>query len=366
MILPTSVPFGRTNAGEAVELFTLSNGRGLEAEIINYGGIVRALRVPDRRGQIDDVVLGFDALDGYLGKHPYFGGLIGRYGNRISRGRFRLDERELQLACNNGDHHLHGGNRGFDRVVWSAQALATDDTVSVVLRHTSADGDEGYPGALSCKVVYSITAESELRIEYEATSDRPTIINLTHHSYFNLTGERSRDVLGHELTVDADAFLPIDAGLIPTGEVRDVHGTAFDFREPGAIGTRLLGDDIQLSRGRGFDHNFVLRSPLTAVRRSPNSALEKLARRAARLVDPLSGRFMEVRTSEPGLQVYSGGGLDGSLRGKGGAPCLPYGGLCLETQHFPDSPNRPEFPSVRLDPGETYRSLTIYAFSTVP
>jgi aldose 1-epimerase len=362
VISPTRVPFGRTSAGEEVELFTLSNGSGLEAEITNYGGIVRVLRVPDRRGAADDVVLGFDSIDGYLGKHPYFGGIIGRYGNRISHGRFRLDGREHQLACNNGEHHLHGGNRGFDRIVWSAQTLATDDAVSLVLRHTSPDGDEGYPGALTCKVVYSVTGGNELKIEYEATTDRPTIVNLTHHSYFNLGGAGRGDILGHELTVDADAFLPVDASLIPDGELRDVHRTPFDLRAPAVIGERLPGDDIQLSRGRGFDHNFILRDPPAVA--SPWAAPS--VRRAARLIDPVSGRVMEVHTTEPGLQVYSGGGLAGSLRGKGGAPCVPHGGLCLEAQHFPDSPNRPDFPSVRLDPGKTYRSLTTYAFSTVP
>jgi aldose 1-epimerase len=366
MILPTRVPFGRTSAGESVELFTLSNGRGLEAEITNYGGIVRALRVPDRRGIAGDVVLGFDSIDSYLGKHPYFGGIIGRCANRISRGRFRLDGREHQLACNDGDHHLHGGTRGFDRVVWAAETLTTADSVSLVLRHTSPHGDEGYPGALTCRVVYSLTAKGELRIEYEATTDRTTIVNLTHHSYFNLAGAGRSDVLGHELTVDAEAFLPVDDGLVPTGEVRDVRGTAFDFRAPQVIGERLSANDLQLSRGRGFDHNFVLRPPLRPSNRQPALPLEGLAQRAARLTDPVSGRVMEILTTEPGLQVYAGGGLDGALLGKGGAPCVPHGGLCLETQHFPDSPNRTSFPSVRLDPGETYRSLTIHGFSTVP
>lgn len=337
-----------------LDLFTLRNRTGLEIGVTNYGGIVTALRVPDREGRCDDIVLGFDTPDGYFGPHPYFGGIVGRYANRIARGRFELDGREHVLACNDGENHLHGGSRGFDRVFWSAEPRSAHGS-SLVLRRTSEDGEEGYPGKLDCEVTYTLTEANELRIDYTASTDRPTLVNLTHHSYFNLTGCRGSDVLGHQLFVDADAFLPVDEGLIPTGETREVTGTPFDFREPMRIGARIDSADPQLARGKGYDHNFCLR------RRGADPATPSLA---ARLVEPGSGRVMEVLTTEPGLQVYAGGALDGSIVGKGGRPCGRHAGLCLETQHFPDSPNQPGFPSARLDPGQRYRSVTIYRFST--
>lgn len=351
------VAYGHTNDGEAIDLFTLSNGRGIEVEILNFGGIVRAIRVPDREGRIDDVVLGFDSLDGYLGQHPYFGAIIGRFGNRIAGGRFQLGGQDYVLACNDGAHHLHGGVRGFDRVCWSAETLLTEAGPSLVFRHTSPDGDEGYPGTLACEVQYSLTTAGEFRIDYAATTDEATVLNLTHHSYFNLTGRRDADILSHEIRVFADEFLPVALGLIPTGERRSVIGTPFDLRESVAVRERMSGEDPQLTMGRGYDHNFILRGW------TPGSST-LLA--AARVTEPLSGRVLEVHTTEPGLQVYAGGALDGTLAGKGGGPYRRHAGLCLETQHFPDSPNHPEFPSVRLDPGSTYRSATVYRFSTTP
>jgi len=338
------------------DLFTLRNAAGLEVRLTDYGGIVTALLVPDREGRFDDIVLGFDAVDSYFGPHPYFGGIIGRYANRIARGRFRLEGREHVLACNDGDHHLHGGSRGFDRMFWSAQSRSGHGS-SLVLRRTSEDGEEGYPGRLDCEVTYTLTEANELRIDYTASTDRPTFVNLTHHSYFNLTGRRGGDVLGHQLFIEADTFLPVDEGLIPTGEMRPVRGTPFDFREPVAIGSRIAAADPQLARGKGYDHNFCL---------GPRGGDPTTPSLAARLVEPGSGRVMEILTTEPGLQVYAGGGLDGSVLGKGGRPYGRHAGLCLEPQHFPDSPNRPAFPSARLDPGELYRSVTIYRFSTTP
>jgi aldose 1-epimerase len=333
------------------ELFTLRNRAGLEIEIANYGGTVAALRVPDRDGRLDDIVLGFDTPEEYLGPHPFFGGIIGRYANRIAHGRFRLDGRDYELARNNEANHLHGGPRGFHRVFWNAHATSS----SVVLTRRSDDGEEGYPGAMGCRVTYSLTETSEFTIDYEAMTDRPTILNLTHHSYFNLGG--GGDVLGHRLFVDADTFLPVDEGLIPTGEKRSVAGTAFDFREPREIGERIRAGDPQLALGRGYDHNFCL---------NPGDASPGSPKLAARLIEPRSGRVMEILTTEPGLQVYSGGALDGTIKGKAGSTYGKHAGLCLETQHFPDSPNQLGFPKVRLDPGEIFRSTTIHRFSTVP
>jgi aldose 1-epimerase len=344
-------------AQERPRLFTLTNRAGLTVEITNYGGIVTALRVPDREGRIDDIVLGFDSVDEYLGPHPYFGGIIGRYGNRIARGRFQLDGREYVLACNDGPNHLHGGARGFDRVFWSATTRSSVDGSSLVLRRTSEDGEEGYPGTLACEVTYTLTDADEFRIDYAAITDRPTIANLTHHSYFNLAGRQRGDVLDHRLFIDSDAFLPVDDSLIPTGEMRPVIQTPFDLREPRPIGRRINAADPQLARGKGYDHNFCLN------RRSGDPSTPRLA---ARVVEPRTGRVMEIVTTEPGLQVYTGGALDGSVVGKGGRVYGRHAGLCLETQHFPDSPNQTAFPSVRLEPGQVYRSVTLYRFSATP
>lgn len=339
------------------DLFTLKSRAGLEVEVTRYGGIVTALRVPDRDGGIDDIVLGFDSLDEYFGPHPYFGGIIGRYANRIAAGRFRLDGRDHVLACNDGPNHLHGGARGFDRRFWSAEPRSSGDASSLILRRTSKDGEEGYPGTLDCEVTYTLTETNEFRIDYSAATDRPTVVNLTHHSYFNLTGRPGGDVLGHQLFIDADSFLPVDESLIPTGERRSVTGTPFDFREPARIGERIESADPQLARGKGYDHNFCLN------RRDADRSTPSLA---ARLFEPRSGRAMEILTTEPGIQMYAGGALDGSIGGKGGRRYGRHAGLCLETQHFPDSPNQAAFPRARLDPGEPYRSVTIYRFSTAP
>lgn len=343
------------NEGLRPKLFTLTNRAGLSVGISNFGGIVAALCVPDRDGRVDDVVLGFDRLDEYLGPHPYFGGIIGRFANRIAGGRFELDGREHVLARNDGPNHLHGGGTGFDRMFWRVEPRGFSGGSSLALSRTSGNGEEGYPGALDCEVTYTLTDANEFRIDYAATTDQPTVLNLTHHSYFNLAARRCDHVLDHGLTIDADAFLPVDENLIPTGEARPVIGTAFDFREPRPIGERIHAADPQLARGKGYDHNFCL------TRRDPDPSGPRFA---ARLAEPLTGRVMEILTTEPGLQVYAGGALDGSMVGKGGRVYHRHAGLCLETQHFPDSPNRRAFPTVRLDPGQVYRSITVYRFST--
>ena len=348
----TRAPFGRMPDDTAVDEYTLVNARGSELRIITYGGIVRVLRVADRTGRMGDVVLGFDRLEGYLAGSPYFGALIGRYGNRIARGEFTLDGVHYQLAKNNGPNHLHGGVRGFDKVVWDARTFEADDAAGVVLSYASADGEEGYPGRLGVEVTYTLTDGDDVVLDYRASTDKATPVNLTHHSYFNLAGEGARDILDHELTIDAERFTPIDATLIPTGEIAPVGGTPFDFRHPKTIrdGLRPEHENEQLKNGLGFDHNFVL------VRQGGGLA------HAARVREPSTGRVMEVLTTQPGLQFYSGNVLDGSLHGKGGHTYGHRTGFCLETQHFPDSPNQPTFPSTILRPGEEYRSRTVYRF----
>ncbi|MDP2469282.1 MAG: aldose epimerase family protein [Candidatus Palauibacterales bacterium] len=345
--------FGTTPDGETVDLFTLRSASGVELDVATYGGIVTRLLAPDRDGGLVDIVLGHERLDSYLAGTPYFGAIVGRYGNRIANGRFTLDGTEYALAVNNGPNHLHGGIRGFDKVVWDAEPYANEAETGVVLRHVSADGEEGYPGELSAKVTYALTAAGELRIEYEATTDAPTIVNLTHHGYWNLAGHDSGDILGHELEIRASRFTPVDETLIPTGELRPVEGTPFDFRQPTPIGARIDADDEQIAFGGGYDHNFVL----------DGWENDGELRSAAVLHDPVSGRSMEVLTTEPGLQFYSGNFLDGSDVGKGGVVYERRSGLCLETQHFPDSPNQPAFPTTILRPGEIYRSTTVYRFS---
>ncbi len=343
--------FGTTKDGAEVSLYTLTNSNGLEISITNYGGIVTRLLIPDRTGEPADVVLGYDALEAYLLDSPYFGSLIGRYGNRIGGARFTLDGVEYSLAANNGENHLHGGLRGFDKVVWSGEPYSTADEVGVRLRYVSEDGEEGYPGRLSVAVTYALTDANELRIEYAAETDKATIVNLTHHGYFNLAGHASGDVLGHELMLNARRFTPIDAGLIPTGELKDVAGTPMDFLAPTTVGARIDQDDEQLRFAGGYDHNFAL------------DDYDGSLRLAARVREPLSGRVMEVYTTEPGIQFYSGNFLDGSNIGKGDVAYEHRTGFCLETQHFPDSPNKPHFPSTVLRPGDTYKSTTIYRFS---
>jgi aldose 1-epimerase len=350
----TRAAFGSTPDGQAVELFTLTNARGLEARVINYGGIIVSLRVPDRAGHLGDIVLGHDDLKGYVDHPSYFGCIVGRYGNRIAKGLFVLDGTTYRLATNNGPNHLHGGKRGFDKVVWKAEPSQGAGRAGVVLTYTSPDGEEGYPGTLAARVTYTLTDKGELAFEYFATTDKPTPVNLTQHSYFNLAGEGTRDVLDHQLTIDADRYTPVDATLIPTGALAPVAGTPFDFRKATAIGERIGAKDEQIARGGGYDHNYVLN------RKGPGLA------KVIRLAEPTTGRVMEVSTTEPGVQFYSGNFLDGTFTGKAGHIYRHRYGLCLETQHFPDSPNQPSFPSTILRPGAEYRSKTVLTFSTAP
>jgi aldose 1-epimerase len=344
-------PFGKTADGTPVELFTLRNIHGVEARIMTYGGIVVSLKVPDRQGKMDDVVLGYDTLDGYLKDNgPYMGALIGRYGNRIAKGKFKLNGVEYTLAQNNGENHLHGGLKGFDKVVWKPTPLGSR---SVKLTYLSKDGEEGYPGNLTVTVIYTLTNQNELKIDYSATTDKATVLNLTHHSYFNLAGAGSGDILSHEVHINADRFTPVaDSGSIPTGELRSVKGTPMDFTSPTAVGARIEENYDQLQFGRGYDHNWVLN-------RNRGRALTP----AARVYEAQTGRVMEVYTTEPGVQFYTGNFLDGTITGKGGKVYQKRYGLCLETQHFPDSPNHPNFPTTTLKPGQKYTQTTVYKFS---
>jgi aldose 1-epimerase len=346
----TQRPFGRLSDGRAVTLYTLRNRNGVEADITNYGGALVSMRVPDRRGRLGDVVLGYDDAGGYETDQTYFGAIIGRYANRIARGRFTLDGREHQLAINNPPNHLHGGPGGFNKVLWRARERRRAEGPALELSYLSRDGEEGYPGNLSVTVTYVLTRADELRIEFAATTDRPTVINLTNHAYFNLAGAGSGKILDHVLRIDAARFTPIDETSIPLGELRPVRGTPFDFRRPTAIGARIEQADEQLRRGRGYDHNFVL------SRRGARPTL------AAEVYEPRSGRVLQVLTTEPGLQLYTGNFLDG-VRGKGGQVYNIREGFCLEAEHFPDSPNRPAFPSTVLRPGDRFRQTTIYKFA---
>ena len=345
--------YGTTADGKAVDEYTLTNTNGAEVKIITYGGIITSLRVPDRNGNLGNVVLGFDKLGDYETKNPYFGALIGRYGNRIANAKFTLDGKDYTLADNNGPNTLHGGVKGFDKVVWTAKEVPSDSDVGLELSYLSPDGEEGYPGNLSVTVVYTLTADNGIRIEYTATTDKATVVNLTHHSYFNLGGNGSGPIYDEVLQVNADKYTPVDATLIPTGELADVTGTPFDFRNPKSIGSGIRSGDEQIVLGRGYDHNFVLN-------RADNSVLEK----AAFLYDPATGRGMEIWTTEPGLQFYTGNFLDGTLVGSSGGMYRQGEGLCLETQHFPDSPNQPDIPSTDLQPGDTYHTTTVYKFTT--
>jgi aldose 1-epimerase len=342
----TRAPFGKMPDGRAVEQFTLSNANGIEIRAITYGGIITSLRTPDRNGEFGDIVLGFDGLEGYLKGHPFFGAIVGRYGNRIAGGKFTLDGRTYTLATNNGPNHLHGGNAGFDKKVWSAEPAR--DGVGVVFTHTSPDGDEGYPGTLQTRVTYTLTDQNELVVDYRATTDKPTPVNLTQHSYFNLAG--SGTILNHEITIHADRYTLVDATLIPTGELASVDGTPFDFRKPTAVGARIDRPHPQLKNGNGYDHNFVLNGNAGELRP------------AARIADPKTGRTVDISTTEPGVQFYTGNFLDGSLTGKGKQVYQRRAGLCLETQHYPDSPNKPAFPSSIVRPGTEYRTTTVFRF----
>ncbi len=348
----TKANFGKTADGQNVDIYTLTNKRGTEVKITNYGGIITSLKTKDRNGKLDDIVLGFDNLDAYLKGHPYFGALIGRYGNRIAKGRFTLNGQEYKLAVNNGENHLHGGIKGFDKVVWTAQPVKIRDGALLKLTYVSKDGEEGYPGNLRVIVVYRLTNTNELKISYSATTDKDTVINLTSHSYFNLAGQGNGDILNHSLFINAFRFTPTDAGSIPTGELKSVTGTPFDFTSSSVtrIGARINDDDEQLKFGNGYDHNFVLNGPMGKLRQ------------VAVVVEPNSGRLMEIWTTEPGMQFYTGNFLDGTLTGKGGKAYQRRSGFCLETQHFPDSPNRQSFPTTVLRKGELYHSLTVHKF----
>jgi len=343
--------FGTTPDGKTVELYTLTNTYGIETRIMTYGGIIVSLQTPDKKGHFADITLGFDTLAGYLAKNPYFGALVGRYGNRIGNAKFTLDGKEYTLAKNNGPNALHGGLKGFDKVLWQAQSFQKSAEVGLILKYTSADGEEGYPGTLRVTVTYTLNDKNEFSIDYQATTDKATPINLTNHTYFNLAGEGSGSILGEELMLNADRFTPVDATLIPTGKIASVKGTPLDFTKPTAIGARINDKFEQLVLGNGYDHNFVIN------RQSPGLAL------AARVYDPTSGRVLEVDTTEPGVQFYTGNFLDGTP-GKHEHIYKARDAFCLETQHYPDSPNKPNFPSTILRPGKTYHSTTVWRFST--
>ncbi len=343
--------FGRTGDGKGVDLYTGRNSKGIEVQIATYGGIIVAIKTPDRTGKFDDIVLGFDKLEPYLKGHPYFGAITGRYANRIARGRFTLGGTEYKLATNNGNNHLHGGIRGFDKVVWEvSRQLPVTGGFALELSYLSKDGEEGYPGNLSTRVTYTLNEQNELRIDYYATTDKDTVVNLTNHSYFNLTGQGNEDILSHRLAINGDRFTPTDASAIPTGELRPVKDTPFDFTIFRAIGDGITSNDEQIVLGRGYDHNWVLNGTMGTLRQ------------VARVVEPKSGRVLEVSTTEPGVQFYTANYLDGSLTGKGGKVYHKRYGFCLETQHYPDSPNQPTFPTTVLKKGARYRSTTVFKF----
>jgi aldose 1-epimerase len=344
--------FGKMPDGEKVDLFTLTNSRGMEVKITNYGGRVVSILAPDRHGHLADIVLGYDTLDGYLSKQdPFFGAIVGRYANRIAKGQFTLDGVVYHLPQNDGQNTLHGGPEGFDKKVWTARELSPAHP-AIELTYLSKNGEEGFPGNLSVKVVYTLIDSNELRIDYSATTDKDTVLNLSNHSYFNLAGQGSGDILKQVMMINADRFTPVDANLIPTGDLRSVEGTPFDFRKPTVIGARIQEDNQQLKFAKGYDQNFVLN------RQGSGLTL------AARAMDPESGRVLEVFTTQPGLQFYSGNFLDGSIRGKGGKVYGHRSAFCLETQHFPDSPNHPSFPTTELKPGQTFHQVTVFKFST--
>ena len=342
--------FGKTKEGKAVDIYTLVNDNNGEIRITNYGGIIVSLKVPDKNGQIDDVVLGYNTLTEYMENSPYFGALIGRYGNRIAKGTFELNGKKYTMAINNGPNHLHGGIVGFDKVVWNVKEIQLDNAIGLELSYLSKDGEEGYPGNLNVTVKYLWTNDNELTIEYAAATDKTTVVNLTSHSYFNLAGKG--DNLNHEMMIDADKFTPVDDGLIPTGEFQSVEGTPFDFTSPTKIGARIDEDNEQLKYGQGYDHNFVIND------------YDGTLRKIVSVYEPMSGRLMEVSTTEPGVQFYSGNYINESMVGKEGLPYKARSGFCLETQHFPDSPNQPDFPTTTLEPGQKYSTTTVYKFST--
>ena len=343
-------PFGQTADGKGIDLITLRNQRSVEIRLMTYGGIILSIKTPDRTGAVDDITLGYDTAAGYFKNSTYFGVIVGRYANRIAKARFTLDGKAYTLPANNGVNSLHGGTVGWDQKVWHAEPFQNASGVGVVLTLTSPDGDQGYPGEVKAKVTYTLTDDSRLIVDYDATSNAPTVINMTQHTYFNLAGSKATDILGQELMINADRYTPVDDTLIPTGELAPVAGTPFDFRTSTKIGARIDQDNEQLKRGKGYDHNWVL------SRTGDGLSLAAIAK------DPVTGRTVEVSTTEPGIQFYSGNFLDGTNVGKGGKVYVHRGGFCLETQHFPDSPNQPSFPSTVLRPGGHYTSETVFKF----
>ena len=361
MPIPTNIigsisqaPFGGIPDGPPVTIYTLRNDKGMEVRILTYGGIVQSLKVPDKNGKFDDVVLGYDNLGGYLTNSPYFGALIGRYGNRIGGGKFTLEGKTYKLAANNGPNSLHGGIKGFDKVVWQAKSWLTPDGPALELTYVSPDGEEGFPGNLKVTAIYTLTDNNELHLSFTAATDRPTLCNLTQHSYFNLRGQGNGDILGHEVCINSDKITPVDKDLITTGEYAPVDGTPFDFRKPTAIGARINDSNQQIQFGNGYDHNWVINKPLGKL------GLQ------ARVFEPATGRVLEVWSTEPGVQFYTGNFLDGSITGKDGRVYSRRTGLCLEPQHYPDSPNKPVFPTTELKPGETYQNTIVYRFLVQP
>lgn len=346
----TKKSFGKLPDGSEVVQYTVTNKNGIEMNVINYGAIITTLKTPDKNGVMEDIVLGFDSLKGYLHGSPFIGAVVGRYGNRIAKGKFKLDGKEYTLAINNAPNSLHGGVKGFDKVIWNVEEINVPEGPALKLTYLSKDMEEGFPGNLHAEVIYILGDNNELKLIYRATTDKATVINLTQHSYFNLTGNTKRDILDHELTIYSDEIVPVDKTLIPTGKFRKVAGTPFDFTTPHVIGSRINDKDEQLELGGGYDHCFVLRDSKDSLKH------------AATVTEPVSGRTMDVYTTEPGVQFYSGNFLTGNLTGKGNVTYQKRFGLCLETEHYPDSPNQPQFPSVVLKPGEVYKTSTVYKF----
>lgn len=354
--LLTQTDFGKMPDGTAVTLYTLTNKNGVAISVMTYGATVQSIKAPDAKGQIADVVLGFDNLAGYLGTEPYFGAVVGRYGNRIAKGHFKLDGQDYHMAINNPPNSLHGGLKGFDKVLWTGRDASSDAGPAVEFSYLSKDGEEGYPGNLTVKVKYTLTAANEVHLDYSATTDKTTVTNITNHTYFNLNGAGNGDILGEQLTLNASHYTPVDAGLIPTGVLEPVANTPFDFTKPAVIGSRInQAGNQQLKFAGGYDHNWVI----------DHTAPGALGL-AAKVVDPVSGRVLEVLTTQPGVQFYTGNFLDGTITGKGGKVYGKRAALCLETQHFPDSPNHPAFPTTTLMPGATMTSSTVWKFSTNP
>jgi aldose 1-epimerase len=352
----TKSEFGKTPDGTAVDRYTLTNKNGIEVSVMTYGATVVSIKTPDRKRQFADIVLGFDTFDGYLTKEPYFGAVVGRYGNRIAKGHFQLDGKDYRLAINNPPNSLHGGVKGFDKAVWTGRDASTDGTPAVEFTYLSKDGEEGYPGNLTVKVKYTLTDVNEVQIDYSATTDKTTVTNITNHSYFNLSGAGSGDILAHQIMLNASRYTPVDAGLIPTGDLKPVANSPFDFTKPMAIGSRIdQSGDEQLKFGLGYDHNWVIDNPKPGMLGV-----------AAEVTDQASGRILQVSTTQPGVQFYTGNFLDGTNIGKGGKAYNKRAAFCLETQHFPDSPNHPTFPTTTLKPGETMTSRTVWKFAALP